>query len=140
MWHDKFRTNNGILTGVPSCDLFISGWSCKDLSLMSCNSGEEMTDYIRDAVTAYIDDMNKATPAYEGTTLPTLIGSMKYIYQHRPQFVLMENVIGANGLLDLIGQFFLAVRLPALAHKGPLPFELKHAELATQGVYPRRAR
>ena len=64
VWHDKFRTNNGILTGVPSCDLFISGWSCKDLSLMSCNSGEEMTDYIRDAVTAYIEDMNKETPAY----------------------------------------------------------------------------
>ena len=47
---------------------------------MSCNSGEEMTDYIRDAVTAYIEDMNKETPAYEGTTWPTLIGSMKYIH------------------------------------------------------------
>ena len=107
VWHDQFKTTNGILVGVPPCDLFISGWSCKDLSLMSCNSGEEMTDYIRNAITAYIEDMDKETPAYEGTTLPTLIGSMKYIYHHRPQFILMENVIGANGLLDLIGQFFV---------------------------------
>ena len=68
---------------------------------MSCNSGEEMTDYIRDAITAYIEDMDKETPSYEGTTLPTLIGSMKYIYHHRPQFILMENVIGANGLIEV---------------------------------------
>ena len=55
------------------CDLFIIGWSCKDLIFVSSNSGEEMTDYIRDAITPHLEDMDKETPEYPGATLPTMI-------------------------------------------------------------------
>ena len=94
---------------IQDVDLLVSGWSCKDLSTMSTNAGQEMTEYIMNMLQKFMDDPAQLEGVeLEGSTLPTLIGCLKYIDVHRPRGVLMENVQGCEQLMPLLRQWLMA--------------------------------
>ncbi len=100
---------SGRLQDVPGAGIVFFGFSCKGLSGMNKNSSAA-TKYVQEVLEAFTGD--PSAPAFDpmylqdhplkGSTAPTLIGAMQYVQQHRPAYVLMENVIGVVHLMENI--------------------------------------
>ena len=90
---------------IPECDVLDLGFSCRDLSGMN-TLVNEMTAYVIRTLTQFIKDPDAELPDLEGTTIPTLLGALRYVLARRPAIVCMENVSNVMVIIDLLKAFF----------------------------------
>ena len=89
---------------IPECSIMTGGFSCKDLSKLSKDESD-MVLYVIDCLERFLktgDCLDKDGKPLKGTTLPTLMGIVKYLYKHRPDLVLLENVVGVIKIIHLL--------------------------------------
>ena len=97
------------LKNVPEVDILEFGFSCKDLSGLNLASSR-MQGYVADVFQQFLQhlkDPGIAMPSeLEGTTLPTLLGALKYICAQRPMVAISENVSNVECLIPLLKEFY----------------------------------
>ena len=90
---------------VPDSDISVIAFSCKDLSALSMDSDLKAA-YVMAVLQRFMENPDAPLmEPLEGSTLPTLIGGLKYVAKHRPLIVVMENVIKVKELLPIIQKF-----------------------------------
>ena len=101
---------------VPPVDLLHAGVSCKDISGLNDEAGQNLGIIlewlkklsIADGLACADEDMPS------GTTAETLLATLQYVLKHKPSMVLMENVKAflalSNELMRLFKQMGYAVR------------------------------
>ena len=101
-----YEWNAGKYLEVPDVDLLTLRFSCKDFSLLNANC-VEMTDYVLRMLQACVEsDTLETDESLRGSTLPTLLGSLRYVKRRRPAMVFMENVEKAILVCPLLTQIF----------------------------------
>ena len=90
------------LRQVPDSDVLVTGFSCKDLSAFVANRDEWAT-YINDVLAVMLGDPYGILPeAPQGSTLPTLLGVIRYCLVHRPRKVILENVDKIMAIMEIL--------------------------------------
>ena len=88
---------------IPGCDVLTACFSCKDLSSF-VKDRDDWACYINSYLRAFLQDPTGEMPtAPKGSTLPSLLGLIKYILVHRPSLILMENVMRVEAVIDVYG-------------------------------------
>jgi site-specific DNA-cytosine methylase len=130
------------LKTIPDSDIFTAGFSCKDLSHLNSKRGD-MWQQIVDMIMTEATD-KASTVEVGGTTAPTLMGTLRYIRNHRPALVGLENVAdfvdkkGPDGksLCDIVTSFMAVLGyMSAVARTDPKEFGIPMSRPRPYALY-----
>ena len=97
--------NSKAYVDAPGCDFLTAGFSCKDLSSL-VKDRDDWACYINSYLSAFLEDTTGEMPKPpQGSTLPALLGLLKYVMVHQPSLILMENAVKAEAVINALRAF-----------------------------------